>query len=74
MAGKDEAQLVQEAQPAFFYVVVKGVGLSVARPSDPHDGLGAMVMEGEEVSADVKRAVGLGCHRPVEEDDPGLVV
>ena len=74
MAGKDEAQLLQEAQPAFFYVVVERVRLSVTRPSDPHDGLGAEVVEGEEVAADAKRAVGLGCHRLVEEDDPDLVI
>ena len=74
MAGKDEAQLLPEAQPAFFDVVVDRVGLSATRPSEPHDGLRTMVVEGEVVVPDAKRAVRLRRHRLVEEDDPDLVV
>ncbi|MGI8808110.1 MAG: hypothetical protein ACR2KK_09775 [Acidimicrobiales bacterium] len=63
-----------DGQAELEVVVVGRVGLSVALPSDPHDGVGALAVDGEEVAADAKRAVRFGRHRLVEEDDPDLLV
>ena len=60
VAGQGEPQLVEEGEPSLLDVVVVEVPVDAAagrrHPRHPHDGLGVVVVEGEEVTAEVQGA------------------